>query len=160
MLGTPNESIWPGMSKLKFFDSFTLKKQPYNNLKHTLPWLSQSGLGLLNAMFMYDPNKRATASDCLKSSYFTEKPLPCDPELMPTFPEHRLNQRKQMKINENHHQQNIDISNIEKQLSKSKTNLSNKILVNLSKSASKLPRSNQHSPNKSRTKSVGNDDDY
>lgn len=44
--------------KLKFFENFNLKKQPYNNLKHTLPWLSQSGLDLFNFMFMYDPDKR------------------------------------------------------------------------------------------------------
>ncbi|XP_012891111.1 PREDICTED: cyclin-dependent kinase 10 [Dipodomys ordii] len=31
----------------------------------------------------------ATAADCLESSYFKEKPLPCEPELMPTFPHHR-----------------------------------------------------------------------
>ncbi len=38
-------------------------------------WLSQSGLSLLNSMFMYDPNKRMKAEDCLKSSYFTGKVL-------------------------------------------------------------------------------------
>ncbi|XP_057257960.1 cyclin-dependent kinase 10 isoform X2 [Pezoporus wallicus] len=32
---------------------------------------------------------RGTAKDCLDSSYFKEKPLPCEPELMPTFPHHR-----------------------------------------------------------------------
>ena len=37
----------------------------------------------------YDPTKRATADECLQSSYFKEAPLPCDPGLMPTFPHHR-----------------------------------------------------------------------
>ncbi|ETE69164.1 Cyclin-dependent kinase 10, partial [Ophiophagus hannah] len=73
LLGTPNETIWP----------------PYNNLKHKFAWLSEAGLRLLNLLFMYDPNKRATAGDCLESSYFKEKPWPCEPELMPTFPHHR-----------------------------------------------------------------------
>jgi cyclin-dependent kinase 10 len=58
LLGTPNEAIWPELSKLKFIETFNLKKQPYNNLKHKIPWLSQSGLDLFNLMFMYDPNKR------------------------------------------------------------------------------------------------------
>ncbi|NXE83506.1 CDK10 kinase, partial [Cochlearius cochlearius] len=114
LLGTPNENIWPvrvapcfaacsasspclplmlrppqGFSRLPLVSQYTLRKQPYNNLKHKFPWLSEAGLRLLNFLFMYDPKKRATAKDCLESSYFKEKPLPCEPELMPTFPHHR-----------------------------------------------------------------------
>ncbi|XP_043843936.1 cyclin-dependent kinase 10 isoform X2 [Dromiciops gliroides] len=89
LLGTPNENIWPGFSKLPLVSQYSLRKQPYNNLKHKFPWLSEAGLRLLNFLFMYDPKKRATAGDCLESSYFKEKPLPCEPELMPTFPHHR-----------------------------------------------------------------------
>ncbi|NWU73405.1 CDK10 kinase, partial [Pterocles burchelli] len=114
LLGTPNENIWPvravpslpppllaqptptspsvppqGFSKLPLASQYTLRKQPYNNLKHKFPWLSEAGLRLLNFLFMYDPKKRATAKDSLESSYFKEKPLPCEPELMPTFPHHR-----------------------------------------------------------------------
>ena len=68
---------------------FTLKAQPYNNLKAIFPWLSSAGLRLLNFLFMYDPTKRAKADECLKSSYFKELPHPCDPKLMPSFPQHR-----------------------------------------------------------------------
>ncbi|NXR05616.1 CDK10 kinase, partial [Semnornis frantzii] len=89
LLGTPNENIWPGFSKLPLASQYTLRKQPYNNLKHKFPWLSEAGLRLLHFLFMYDPKKRATAKDSLESSYFKEKPLPCEPELMPTFPHHR-----------------------------------------------------------------------
>ena len=90
MFGTPNNSIWPGFSRLPLLECFTLKKQPYNNLRHKFPWLSDAGIRLLNFMFMYDPTKRATAADCLDSSYFREQPTPCDIELMPSFPQHRL----------------------------------------------------------------------
>lgn len=89
LLGTPSENIWPGFSKLPLAGQYSLRKQPYNNLKHKFPWLSEAGLRLLNFLFMYDPKKRATSGDCLESSYFKEKPLPCEPELMPTFPHHR-----------------------------------------------------------------------
>ncbi|KAF6076908.1 cyclin dependent kinase 10 [Phyllostomus discolor] len=89
LLGTPSENIWPGFSELPLASQYSLRKQPYNNLKHKFPWLSEAGLRLLNLLFMYDPKKRATAGDCLESSYFKEKPLPCEPELMPTFPHHR-----------------------------------------------------------------------
>uniref|UniRef100_A0A9J7WYR3 Cyclin dependent kinase 10 n=2 Tax=Cyprinus carpio TaxID=7962 RepID=A0A9J7WYR3_CYPCA len=89
LLGTPNESIWPGFSRLPLVGQYSLRKQPYNNLKNKFTWLSEAGLRLLNLLFMYNPQRRATAKDCLESSYFKEKPLPCEPELMPTFPHHR-----------------------------------------------------------------------
>ncbi|XP_009296446.1 cyclin-dependent kinase 10 isoform X1 [Danio rerio] len=89
LLGTPNESIWPGFSRLPLVGQYSLRKQPYNNLKNKFTWLSEAGLRLLNLLFMYNPQRRATAIDCLESSYFKEKPLPCEPELMPTFPHHR-----------------------------------------------------------------------
>ena len=38
---------------------------------------------------MYDPMKRATADECLQSTYFKEAPFPLDPKLMPSFPQHR-----------------------------------------------------------------------
>ncbi|BES99689.1 S_TKc [Nesidiocoris tenuis] len=89
LLGTPSDNIWPEYSSLPALANFTLKNQPYNNLKQRFPWLSAAGLRLLNFLFMYDPKKRATAEECLQSSYFKEPPLPCDPKMMPTFPQHR-----------------------------------------------------------------------
>ncbi|XP_029009128.1 cyclin-dependent kinase 10 [Betta splendens] len=89
LLGTPNENIWPGFSQLPLISQYSLRKQPYNNLKNKFTWLSDAGHRLLNLLFMYNPHRRATAKDCLESSYFKEKPLPCEPELMPTFPHHR-----------------------------------------------------------------------
>ncbi|XP_017483427.1 PREDICTED: cyclin-dependent kinase 10 isoform X2 [Rhagoletis zephyria] len=89
LLGTPSENIWPEFSKMPALENFTLKQQPYNNLKPKFQYLTAAGLRLLNFLFMYDPKKRATAEECLQSSYFKEPPLPCDPKLMPTFPQHR-----------------------------------------------------------------------
>uniref|UniRef100_A0A8B9GZP2 Cyclin-dependent kinase 10 n=1 Tax=Astyanax mexicanus TaxID=7994 RepID=A0A8B9GZP2_ASTMX len=89
LLGTPNENIWPGFSRLPLVGQYSLRKQPYNNLKNKFTWLSEAGLRLLNLLFMYNPQRRASAKDSLESSYFKEKPLPCEPELMPTFPHHR-----------------------------------------------------------------------
>ncbi|XP_073724479.1 cyclin-dependent kinase 10 [Misgurnus anguillicaudatus] len=89
LLGTPNENIWPGFLRLPLVKQYSLRKQPYNNLKNKFTWLTEAGLRLLNLLFMYNPQHRATAKECLESSYFKEKPLPCEPELMPTFPHHR-----------------------------------------------------------------------
>uniref|UniRef100_A0A2P2I804 cyclin-dependent kinase n=1 Tax=Hirondellea gigas TaxID=1518452 RepID=A0A2P2I804_9CRUS len=91
LFGTPSETIWPGFNSLESLKAFELKSQPYNNLKSHFPHLSAAGHRLLNFMFMYDPSRRATAQQALDIAYFTEEPLPCDPRLMPTFPQHRNN---------------------------------------------------------------------
>lgn len=75
LLGTPSDAIWPEYSSLPALQNITLKVQPYNNLKQRFPWLTPAGLRLLNFLFMYDPKKRATAEECLQSSYFKEAPL-------------------------------------------------------------------------------------
>jgi cyclin-dependent kinase 10 len=76
LLGSPTEAIWPGYSQLPRMRDFNIgREQPYNNLKHTFRWLSDSGLRLLNSLFTYAPEKRATADDALQSSYFKELPL-------------------------------------------------------------------------------------
>lgn len=74
-IGTPSDAIWPEFSSLPALKYYSLKQQPYNNLKQKFPYLSPAGLRLLNFLFMYDPNKRATAEECLQSSYFKETPL-------------------------------------------------------------------------------------
>jgi len=89
LLGTPSEAIWPGFEQLEMVQSFELKHQPYNNLKTHFPNLSSSGHRLLNFLFMYDPSRRATAQQALEMPYFSEEPLPCSPQLMPTFPQSR-----------------------------------------------------------------------
>lgn len=94
LLGTPSDQIWPGFSSLPGARDVWFKVQPYNNLKHKFSWLSKAGLSLLNHMLMYDPCKRATAAESLQNSYFVEKPLPVEPDMMPTFPEHRNYKRR------------------------------------------------------------------
>lgn len=89
LLGTPSDQLWPGFSNLPGAKSMNFKRQPYNNLKHKFSWLSPAGLTLINHTLMYDPCKRASAADCLQNSYFVEKPFPVEPDMMPTFPEHR-----------------------------------------------------------------------
>jgi len=85
LLGSPNERIWPGFSKLPLAKSVSLS-QPYNNLRQKFSRLSEQGLDLLNRLLTYDPRKRISASDTLRHPYFTERPLPKEPSMMPTFP--------------------------------------------------------------------------
>ncbi|KAI6242929.1 Cyclin-dependent kinase 10 isoform X3 [Aphelenchoides fujianensis] len=85
MFGTPTEKLWPGMSKLRFPEGFSLMPQPYNNLKLHFPHQSDEGLDLMHKLFCYDPKRRATADACINHRYFDVSPLPCSPELMPSF---------------------------------------------------------------------------
>lgn len=86
LLGTPNETIWPGFSSLPVPKRISLQNQPYNNLKHKFHWLSDAGSLLLNDLLTYDPAKRSTARKSRKCVYFREKPLPVEPAMMPTYP--------------------------------------------------------------------------
>lgn len=86
LLGTPNESIWPGFSSLPLAKQMLFQNQPYNNLKHKFHWLSDAGVLLLNDLLTYDPKKRSSAKKSRKSVYFREKPLPVEPTMMPTYP--------------------------------------------------------------------------
>ena len=56
LFGTPSEAIWPGFNDLPGMADINLKKQPYNNVRHTFPWLTDAGIRLLNLLFMYDPD--------------------------------------------------------------------------------------------------------
>ncbi|KAK1617982.1 hypothetical protein QYE76_023499 [Lolium multiflorum] len=93
MLGTPNEGIWPGYSKLPGAKA-KFPKQPYNKLREKFPavsftgglTLSEAGFDLLNRMLTYDPEMRISADAALKHEWFREAPLPQSRDLMPTFP--------------------------------------------------------------------------
>ncbi|TKR65124.1 hypothetical protein L596_025577 [Steinernema carpocapsae] len=89
LLGTPTSKIWPGMDELPALKMIELPKQPYNRLKKTFPGVNEEGLTLLNGMFVYDPKRRWSATKCLESRFFEMSPLPCDPSVMPSFPQHR-----------------------------------------------------------------------
>ncbi|KAK9278357.1 hypothetical protein L1049_027922 [Liquidambar formosana] len=100
MLGTPNETIWPGFSKLPGVKA-NFVKQPYNLLRKKFPAtsftgspvLSDSGFDLLNKLLTFDPEKRITAEDALNHDWFREVPLPKSKDFMPTFPSQNARDR-------------------------------------------------------------------
>ena len=60
---------------MTLFILFMIISVRYNNIRDSFPWASDSCIRLLNFLFTYNPVKRATAVDCLESSYFKEAPL-------------------------------------------------------------------------------------
>ncbi|CAL5349729.1 hypothetical protein CsSME_00036758 [Camellia sinensis var. sinensis] len=105
ILGTPNETIWPGFSKLPGVKVNFVKHQ-YNLLRRKFPAtsftgspvLSDAGFDLLNQLLTYDPEKRITAEDALKHEWFREVPLPKSKEFMPTFPAQHAQDRRLRRI--------------------------------------------------------------
>ncbi|XP_054284493.1 cyclin-dependent kinase 11B-like isoform X1 [Macrosteles quadrilineatus] len=85
-LGTPNERVWPGYSKLPAVQKMTFAEFPSSQLRTRFPMLSDAGLSLLNKFLTYNPVERITADEALKHDYFAEPPLPIDPAMFPTWP--------------------------------------------------------------------------
>ncbi|KAF9430729.1 Cyclin-dependent kinase 3 [Podila epigama] len=68
--GTPNETIWPGVSQLKDWSS-AFPQWPKVDLKTVIPNLDNDGLNLLSQLIEYDPAKRISAKRALLHPYFT-----------------------------------------------------------------------------------------
>lgn len=92
LLGTPNEVIWPDVTKFPVCVNGSLslemerKRFPFNTLADRFPFLHYEGLELLNCFLTYDPAMRITARVAKNSNYFLCSPYPRPLELMPHFP--------------------------------------------------------------------------
>jgi CTD kinase subunit alpha len=78
ILGTPTRSEWPGLVEMAWFELLRpTERKPNTFAEKYQSRLSPAAFELLQAMFLYDPAKRPTASDVLEHPYFTiEEPAP------------------------------------------------------------------------------------
>mmetsp|Transcript_80413 Transcript_80413/g.160521 ORF Transcript_80413/g.160521 Transcript_80413/m.160521 type:complete len:329 (+) Transcript_80413:87-1073(+) len=81
--GTPTENTWPGISELARFVEF----QPCTAAPKILPPEADArtpgASELLWALLTLDPNRRASAQDCLAHPYFSNTPPPTAPASLP-----------------------------------------------------------------------------
>ncbi|KAL8698137.1 MAG: hypothetical protein Q9224_001989 [Gallowayella concinna] len=78
VLGTPTRSEWPGLVEMAWFELLRPSERRANAFAEKYQeLLTPAAFELLQAMFLYDPSKRPTASDVLEHPYFTtEEPAP------------------------------------------------------------------------------------
>uniref|UniRef100_F7D1B6 Cyclin-dependent kinase 7 n=3 Tax=Ornithorhynchus anatinus TaxID=9258 RepID=F7D1B6_ORNAN len=73
-LGTPTEEQWPGMTSLP--DYVTFKSFPGTPLPHIFSAAGDDLLDLLQDLFLFNPCARITATQALKTKYFSNRPGP------------------------------------------------------------------------------------
>jgi cyclin-dependent kinase 2 len=79
-LGTPTETIWPGVTKLPDYKA-TFPKWPPQDLSKVVPVLNADGIDLLREMLMYEPSRRVSAKGALRHAYFGDVEICVPPKL-------------------------------------------------------------------------------
>ena len=93
LLGSPNTKIWPEIRKMPLYDELRLPEIPYDSINSVFKNTSSATVSLLKGMLVYRPQERLSARKALQHRYFDERPLACNPAMLPTYPELR-NKRK------------------------------------------------------------------
>lgn len=70
-LGTPDETIWPGVTSLPDFKS-KFPRWPRQPLSKVIPELPLDGIEALELMLVYDPLRRMSAKQMLSHSFFSD----------------------------------------------------------------------------------------
>ena len=81
VLGTPTEDDWPLIKHLP--DFIQMKEQPGIDLSHVFSAASPDSLEMIRNILLFDPIRRWTCTDCLRSAYFKSEPLACDDADLP-----------------------------------------------------------------------------
>lgn len=108
--GTPTIETWPGLTKLKKYDSMKPKMTYKSALKlyyNDYPKVDDSAFDLLEKMLQLDPQKRITVKAALEHNFFTTHlPKMCEIKDLPKIDQdsHEYQHRRDMKMNEMYNQ--------------------------------------------------------
>jgi len=77
-LGTPSETIWPGVTSMPDFKMTWPQWQAkgWENIRNTAAQLGPDGIDLLASIMVYNPEKRSSARRALQHPYFLDVELP------------------------------------------------------------------------------------
>eukprot|EP00252_Welwitschia_mirabilis_P017453 TRINITY_DN3867_c0_g2_i1.p1 TRINITY_DN3867_c0_g2~~TRINITY_DN3867_c0_g2_i1.p1 ORF type:complete len:284 (-),score=67.64 TRINITY_DN3867_c0_g2_i1:764-1615(-) len=85
LCGTPDESNWPGVSKLPWYNNFKPSKPIRRRIRETFRNFDRHALELVEKMLTLDPSQRISAKDALDAEYFWTDPVPCSPSSLPKY---------------------------------------------------------------------------
>ncbi|KAH7432621.1 hypothetical protein KP509_07G031100 [Ceratopteris richardii] len=85
LCGSPEESTWPGVSKLPWFVQFKPARSMKRRVREVFKNFDRHALDLLERLLTLDPAQRITAQDALDAEYFWNDPAPCDPSSLPKY---------------------------------------------------------------------------
>eukprot|EP00897_Mesotaenium_endlicherianum_P007516 jgi/Mesen1/6793/ME000035S06176 len=85
LCGSPEETNWPGVSKLSWFHQFKPERPFKRRVKDVFKHFDMHALDLVEKMLTLDPEKRITAEEALDAEYFWTAPLPCEPSSLPKY---------------------------------------------------------------------------
>uniref|UniRef100_A0A7N8X7X8 cyclin-dependent kinase n=1 Tax=Mastacembelus armatus TaxID=205130 RepID=A0A7N8X7X8_9TELE len=74
-LGTPDETVWPGVTSMPDYKP-SFPKWARQDLSKVVPLLEEDGRELLGEMLNYDPNKRLSAKNALVHRFFRDVTMP------------------------------------------------------------------------------------
>ncbi|CAL0300061.1 unnamed protein product [Lupinus luteus] len=85
LCGSPSDEYW---KKSKLSNATLFKpREPYKRyIRETFKKFPPSALALIDTLLAIDPAERLSASDALRSEFFTTEPYACDPSDLPKYP--------------------------------------------------------------------------
>ncbi|KAG6383166.1 hypothetical protein SASPL_157091 [Salvia splendens] len=84
LCGTPDELIWPGVSKIPWYNKFKPTRPMKKRIRELFRHFDRHALDLLEKMLVLIL-LRISAKDALDAEYFWTDPLPCDPKSLPKY---------------------------------------------------------------------------
>ncbi|KAH9718708.1 cyclin-dependent kinase C-1 [Citrus sinensis] len=105
LCGSPDETIWPGVSKMPAYNHFKPSRTMKRRVREVFRHFDRHALELLEKMLMLDPSQRISAKDALDSEYFWTDPLPCDPKSLPKYESSHEYQTKKRRQQQRQHEE-------------------------------------------------------
>ncbi|XP_052197580.1 cyclin-dependent kinase C-2-like [Diospyros lotus] len=106
LCGAPDESNWPGVSKIPWYNNFKPTRPIKRRLREVFRHFDRHALELLDKMLTLDPSQRISAKDALDAEYFWTDPLPCDPKSLPKYESSHEFQTKKKRQQARQHEEN------------------------------------------------------
>ena len=110
-LGTPDETIWPGMTSLPDYNKISFSEFAPVPFEQLLPDASPDAINLLSRFLVYSSESRIRARDALVHMYFFQDPLPAHHSELPIPPirQRRAGTLLQRRVGVDGHEFDVDV---------------------------------------------------